>query len=265
MDAGQQTALQRIVDGLLNLEIDTIVKPGMTGRKMPVPPQALIDIIGSYDTYICQSATDLNAAWDRHGRPTIRVRPPAPPDQSPNRQADSEGTINWPLAVEPALNVVNEDSFDGLRERAVEAEAVYRYLVGRIWFPDDDRGVVLTRIYRNCDQIKAMLSSPELKSAVGNGVGRDQARDAKLPLSSADLITLRKVWEIGVETVIMQTVVQLDGDVVTRIQQGWETAQNKPIHDMHQDAVGNSTQQWQFLAQTVTQFLSSALKDFFLQ
>jgi hypothetical protein len=268
MNTAQQGATQRIVDSLLHLEIDVIIKPGMTARKMPDPPQALIDIIGWYDNYLRESATDLNLAWDRKGRLPVNVRlpgPPGAPPQSPNRQTNPDGTLTLPLRLDSVPDLVSEDSFDALRERAVEAEAVYSYLVGRKWFPEDDKGVVLTRIYRNCDQIKSILFRPEVKAVLTDGVTRDEARAVALPISSADIITIRKIWEIGIETVVMQTVVQLDGDVITRIQQGRETAANKPLHDLHQEAVGNAARHWEFLVQTVTQFLTSALRDFFLR
>jgi len=259
---------QRIVQDLLNLEIDIIIKPGMTARKMPDSAQALLDIVGLYDAYLCQSANTVNPVWDEHGRIPIQVRPSIETDrpQSRNRQTDPKtGRLTKPLLTASVPDVVAEDTFDVLRERAVEAEAVYRRLVGELWLKEDERGIILTRIYRNCDQIKAMVTRPEMKAAIGEGVDRDRARTAVLPLTSDEMVTLRKVWEIGVEIVVMQTVIQLDGDIITRIQRGQEAAANKPLHDLHQEAVGNALRHWQFLAQTVAQFLTSTLRSFFLQ
>jgi len=258
---------QRIVQDLLNLEIDIIIKPGITARKMPEASQALLDIVGLYDAYLCQSGNKINPTWDQHGRIPIQVRPSIDTQgpQSPNRQTDpATGQLTKPLLVESAPGVISENTFDLLRERAVESEAVYRRLVAEFWLEEDERGIILTRIYRNCDQIKAMVTSPEMKAAIGDGIGRDKASRVVLPLTSSDIVTLRKVWEIGVETVAMQTVVQLDGDVITRIQRGQEVASNKPLHDLHQEAVGNALRHWQFLAQTLAQFLSSTLRSFFL-
>jgi hypothetical protein len=260
--------VQRIVQDLLNLEIDIIIKPGMTARKMPDASQALLDIVGLYDAYLCQSGNTLNPVWDQHGRIPIQVRPSAETKapQSANRQTDpATGRLTKPLITESVPDVISENTFDMLRERAVEAEAVYRRLVGELWLKEDERGIILTRIYRNCDQIKAMVSRPEMKTAIGDGVDRDRARSAVLPVSSDEMVTLRKVWEIGVESVVMQTVIQLDGDIITRIQRGQEVASNKPLHDLHQEAVGNALRHWQFLAQTVAQFLTSTLRSFFLQ
>jgi hypothetical protein len=261
---------QRIVDDLLNLEIDVIIKPGMTARKMPEPAQALLDVIGMYDTYLCQVANSLNPRWEEIGAVPVRVRPSEerPPEAgaaSPNRKATPDGRLEYGLRTTSVSDVVSEDTFDALRERAVEAEAVYRHLVGTNSVPEDERGVILTRIYRNCDQIKAMLRRPEAKAVTARGIDRDSSTVEALPLTSDEVVTVRKVWEIGVETVVMQTVVQLDGDIITRVQRGWEGSANKSVHDLHQEAVGNALRHWQFLVQTVAQFLTSALRDFFVR
>jgi hypothetical protein len=260
---------QRIVDDLLNLEIDIIIKPGMTARKMPEPPHALLDVIGMYDTYLCQAANRLNPVWDEMGRPPVQVRPSSESSepQSPNRQTDqATGRLSQPLRTESVPDVISEDVFDQLRERAVEAEAVYRRLVAvEKKYPEDETGVILTRIFRNCDQVKMVLTKPEVRTVLGTaGVDRDRAGSLVLPLESSDIVVLRKIWEIGTETVVMQTVAQLDGDIVTRIQRGREVAAYKPLHDLHQEAVASALKHWQFLAQTVATFLSSVLRGFFL-
>ena len=116
----------------------------------------------------------------------------------------------------------------------MEAEAVYRRLVVEQWLVDDEMGVILTRIYRNCDQVKAMLSRPELQSVLAEGVNRDSAGALVLPLESYEIVAVRKIWEIGTESVVMQTIAQLDGDIVTRIQRGREAAVwPDPLRSVH--------------------------------
>lgn len=260
-------AAQRIVDDLLNLEINIIVKPGMTARKMPEPPHALLDIVGAYDTYLCQAGNRMNPVWQDNGLPFVQVRPSIESalPQSPNRRTDpGTGRLATPLRTTSVADVISEDVFDDLRERAVEAEAVYRRLVVERWMAEDDTGVILTRIFRNCDQIKAMLARNEVVAVLGDGVDRDGARALVLPLQSDEVVNVRKIWEIGTETVVMQTVAQLDGDIVTRVQRGRDTAASRTLHDLHRDTVASALRNWQFLAQTVATFLSSVLRGFFL-
>jgi hypothetical protein len=250
-----------------------ILNPGMTARKMPAPGHALLDIIGDYDKFLCRVANTVEKNhWDPKGDP-VQVRPSdetvpgtaaQPHVTSPHRKTDANGKLCVPLRKESVGDVVAESTFDELRERAVEAEAVWRHLVttegGVI---DDATGSILKRIYRNCDQIKGLMRGEAVHKRLSEQtVSRDSTEAAELPLSADEMITLRKAWEIGVETVVMQTVVQLDGDIVTRIQTGRETAANKSIHDLHRQSVESALAHWQFLGKTLAEFLTSTLRGF---
>jgi hypothetical protein len=54
---------KRLLDDLLNLEVNTIVKTGMTGRKMPALGHALIDIFSGYDSWLCRHGGAINEQW----------------------------------------------------------------------------------------------------------------------------------------------------------------------------------------------------------
>jgi len=244
----------------------------MTARKMPAPGHALLDIIGDYDQFLCSVANEVEDHW-KPGKTLIQVRPSVEPVPgtaaqphvtSPHRQTDSDGTLCHGLRKTSVGDLVAEATFDELRERAVEAEAVCRDVVmNEDGVVEDTTGPILRRIYRNCDQIKGLLRREAVRTHLSERpVTRDSTEAAELPLTADELITLRKVWEIGLETVVMQTVVQLDGDIVTRIQTGRETAANRSIHDLHRQSVESALAHWQFLGKTLAEFLTSTLKGF---
>ncbi|MGH9277665.1 MAG: hypothetical protein ACRD12_06105 [Acidimicrobiales bacterium] len=254
---------QRIFDDLLSLEINVVLKPGMTARKMPDPPYALLDIIGEYDGYVCRHSATLNAAWaERLGDAPVPVRPPQKEKDAPalsRRQTDPDGALRTGLRVQSVGNDLSFETFDELRERAVEAEAVYKALT-TAGFADDGTGIILKRIYRNCDQIKGIVGRPEMRKAMeADGI------PTTLPLRPDEIIVIRKAWDVGTETVMMQTVAQLDGDVITRIQRGRESAANQAIHELHQEAVASALAHWQFLVRTVSEFLTQNVRSFFLR
>ena len=257
---------QRIFDDLLSIEVSVIVKPGMTARKMPQPVHALLDVIGDYDTFLCVCGTLLNGVWDAAAHP-VQVRPSVEPSDSrkPHPRTGWDGRLTSRLATESVEDLVEIGIFDQLRERAVEAEAVYRHAVGSGLIEVDEKGVILKRIFRNCDQIKGMLARPAVAAAVGVGIGRDASPASTLALASDDLITLRKIWEVGTETVVMQSVAQLDGDIITRVQKGRESAANRAVHELHRQSLESALSHWRFLGETVALFLTSALRSFFLR
>lgn len=74
------------------------------------------------------------------------------------------------------------------------------------------------------------------------------------PLTSNELVTIRKAWEIGTEKIAMQTVIQLDGDVVTRISPEYAKPDKKVIHEIHQQGVSISMKAWGELVGVVKEF-----------
>jgi hypothetical protein len=262
-DTGRQ-----IFEDLLTLEISVVIKPGMTARKMPEPPHALLDSIGDYDGYLRPMAVQLNKAWGERGQPEIQVRPPSTgPAPIPNhRLTDSDGMLRKKpdapfLPVDSVNDAVDVKTFDILRERAVAFEAVYRYAVAHGWRDDDGSGVILKRIYRNCDQIKEILRR---RNILDNGFDRFNPQIPDLKLDQGELLTVRKMWEVGVEAIVMQSSAQLDGDIITKIQEARQLTLSQPVHDLHREAMESSLKHWEFLIQTAIQFMSSAVQSFFL-
>ena len=253
-------AARRLFDDLLNIEVSIILKPGMTARKMPEPPHALLDVIGDYDTFLCVAGNLLNGTWLPSEADPVQVRPSVEPSDTkkPHPRTGWDGRLTTPLMVDSVDDVVSVETFDELRERAVEAEAVYRHAIGRGLIERDDKGVILKRIFRNCDQIKGILSREAVAAALGDGIGRDASPSSGvLPLASDELITLRKIWEVGTETVVMQSVAQLDGDIITRIQHGRESATDQAIHELHRQSLASALQHWKFLGETAALFMRS--------
>ncbi len=252
-------AARRLFDDLLNIEVSIIVKPGMTARKMPEPPHALLDVIGDYDTFLCIVGNMLNDKWPDPAARPVQVRPSVEPSDTkkPHPRTGWDGRLTTPLIVESVDDVVSFETFDLLRERAVEAESVYRHAVGWRLIEPDEKGVILKRIYRNCDQLKGILAHKAVADAVGGGIYRDAAPVPVLPLATDEVINLRKIWEVGTETVVMQSMAQLDGDIITRIQKGREDASDQAIHELHRQSLESALKHWKFLGETAALFLRS--------
>ncbi|HUB13583.1 MAG TPA: hypothetical protein VMB34_16665 [Acetobacteraceae bacterium] len=196
-----------IARNLLTLEINTVLKDGMSSQKMPDLEDAVIDVMEEYCRFLCQylpaDAPDL---------PFVAT----PPDALTPDGLTRLRTI--------ALN---------LRQQSSTRE---------------DIKPILSRIQRNCDQMKDFVIAPV-----------SRAKTLRLPAEQA--ILLRKIWEIGTETVVMQTVVQIDGDVVTRIQPGHQTTADTALHAAHRQSVEVSFRYWQFLVDTLSRFAGAMVRD----
>lgn len=116
---------------------------------------------------------------------------------------------------------------------------------------------VLSRIKNNCDQLKGVTVDVTDLGRVALGVARLD-RNTGTVFGTNDLVLLRKTWDVGAERVLMQTVVQLDGDVVFRIQTGLDDARRMALQGAHQAAVDASFRQWSFLVDTLGRWIGSA-------
>jgi hypothetical protein len=259
-------AARRIFDDLLNIEVNVISAPGMTGRKMPEAHQALLDVITHYDTFLCRVGREIDNHWKDRDRPKVPVRviveDPKPHQPKLHQNTAADGTLAVALRTDPVPAVVNVETFDELRERAREAEAVHRYMRESVPQLDDGDAVILRRILRNCDQIKNILKGDEIAREMKGGIRRDAPPDFSLPLTSAEMITIRKVWEVGVEQILMQTVAQLDGDIVTRVDLACAAASKGPVQQLHRSTLEMALTHWHFLFQTLAQLTSKAFQSF---
>ena len=106
---------------------------------------------------------------------------------------------------------------------------------------------VLNRVRKNCISLCTLL----------------EKANPSLELTPAELIQVRKIWEVGTERVLMQTVVQLDGDIVTRIQMGREESKDESLHKIHRELVHLAIKNWQFMVNTLVNLVKSGLGKIF--
>lgn len=262
--------LKQVLDDLLNIEVNTMVKPGMTGRKMPAFGHALLDIHAGYERWLSRYRAELNAQWSRFvGSPAAaRFRATT---IGAGEQDDWWVIQNGALIDELATSALTDDPVDGIvlfqetRKGARTAQEVHRLLDGRRGYTVRDGGdVILLRIVHNCDQLTSILERvstgepAELTRKTATGI--TNADTDELPRE--DLITVRKAWEMGTEEVAMQTVVQLDGDIVTRLNSAYTADDDQPVRDVHRGSVDSALAHWQFLVDTVVALAKSGLGVF---
>jgi hypothetical protein len=131
----------------------------------------------------------------------------------------------------------------------------------------------LYRIRRNCDQLKNIIYDLRKEDVRWDTLLSERTRldlltermrylpMGKLPVDYA--IAVRKIWDVGSESVLMQTVIQIDGDVITRIQEGLPEIKQKIILEVHERGVDTSIRHWQTLFGIVKE-IAGRLADLFL-
>lgn len=238
-------SLKQTARDLTTLEINTIVKHSMTARKMPPPGHAVLDIATTY-------ADKLQVSLQ------IPLATPFE-DQDPNEN----GVVHvqqWKKELVERGNLKCDDkTFRCLRR------AAYRILEDCRDLEKRDR-VIVDRIRRNADQLRALLRNLEKRLPLRfrsndnfMGCNRRQlldretqlGRHPKPHLHPDEMALVRKIWDIGVEEVVMQSTVSLSGDVINRIQSGLEPEEMATLLEFHREGIVSGTRMWKLISETL--------------
>jgi len=106
---------------------------------------------------------------------------------------------------------------------------------------------MLERIKGNSDQFLSIFG--RLDSEGGGAVKLRRwlgdHRPSQVELQPEEIVVVRKAWELGLDEVVMQTTIMLDGDVVTRIRRGlMDDPEGLTAMKLHEKAVVTSTTFW---------------------
>ncbi len=231
---------------LLNIEVNTIVRDNMTGEQMPPVPHALLDIAQDYADTLSDLGVDMPGyfapgAGDPAQVPPAWVVPPA-------------GSAGGNLTVAT-------DSFNRLRWAAQWTRGSNDPAAGRIALA---KRVLLDRIINNCDAIKEMFKrfDPTLQQFIGKTRADLVAmtlRGDSYVIAPDDLIQLQKIWDIGVEEIVAQTVVHVTGDVTTRIQAALRAPGSETLFAIHRQSIDVSVACWRYLLDAIKEIAGAAV------
>lgn len=185
-----------IVRGMLSLEVNTIVKEGMSATRMGPPAEALEDIAACYVSWL-----------HKHG----------------GQPAAANG---------PVTASYFKDTLAGEAAK-VKAAATSAGV-----------SVIATRIQR---------SSQALAANFDQLLAADPDPD--------EMVQLRKVWEIGTEEVVMQTVLWIDGDATQRIHPAYTGKAHEQLLNIHAASVAASLNYWKSLGDILVGFFRSAWSE----
>lgn len=111
----------------------------------------------------------------------------------------------------------------------------------------------VTCLYEIRDKVAALVGMFDaLRQREGDQVfwdnpyTRDQfeALQHPLPVTLEEFVMLRKFWEFGLEDVVMQTVLQVDGNSVTRIHPDYATNEYVTLQQIHHRGLQTSVAFW---------------------
>ncbi len=271
--------VQRLANDLLALEVNTIVKTNMTGSKTTNRRRILIELADDYRDKVMEYKMKVRKA-------------DIPLDLDP----DDNVIFRWKTGGQWAYQEIDEHSRT-IRKILVEyCDALEDGPVSRQLFVQIR---MLDRIIKNAGQIVEMFEYQKdaQKDKLGTDIyktepptivfdpndedaahpshmesrgwnndvtfldaGRSDVDD--LTLDPAEISFLRKISDIGTAQIMMQTVIQVDGDITSYISRTYlnqpEILQKKLL-GMHNEAIKTSTGFWTNLFETISKLAGQAL------
>jgi hypothetical protein len=207
-----------LAEDLTKLQINTILKSNISGGTMPALRFALCDISARYGMRLCQLGAD-SGELDKYIK------------EGGFRSFDKYQQVAKRMQIE-------------LQE--IEADEVREFYM-------------LQRIRSNSNRIKTFLEDAPDKNEYTKVQLYESMKGEMTDFQPArgDYMMIHKYWELGTEQIMMQTVVQLDGDVYTRILDEYATEEFKSLHEIHHSGVNLSYRYWQNIIKIVSEFLTT--------
>ena len=274
--------LKTLAGDLLHLEVNTILKSNTTGCKMPSSKRvALYDIAERYrakliEFGLCHIADGMEVEANKFGFKTTPLR--------------------WIYAGENSFVELKTAAHTGHRILANKYEQVESVDLKRKL---DEQLNILTRIERQssnligifkerrktyaeeissqkpgCSTEKVITEDPlhchpsqEQSHVWNNDISLSDINKLEdIELSPDQLIQIRKIWELGTEQVLLQTVIQIDGDVTSYITPKFTALDDelkKTILNIHNDSIQTSTTTWGNLINFVSKLAGKAFSQIF--
>jgi hypothetical protein len=266
-------ALRDLARGLINIETNTVLSSGITGRKMPVYPHALQDIIGKFANFMADEVGIDVDKFCQEFDEGVRQKA-SKPDDPDSASLENDRAAR---AIEPDFTVGSYCtplpngpwSFYLLRWLAANALSQTKRRI------PEQQASVITRIRVNSDHLK--IVTRELKRLGGGNPYIGVTRDAILALEATTggvvpaippapleaLTMIRKIWDIGVDSIVFQTVQQLDGDVIFRVRSGLDLSKRQVLLEAHQQACNVAMSYWRSMFELIAALVSGLANRIF--
>jgi hypothetical protein len=171
------------------------------------------------------------------------------------------GWVDPPTSVSDVLTI-SAETFDRLRWAARWASSTEDAQAARI---SPSNRVLLDRVVNSADTVKEMFKrfDPSFSQFVGNtraDLLKITIRVDSYVVAPDDLIQLQKMWDIGIEEIVAQTVVHVTGDVTTRVQDALRRPGSETLFAIHRQSIDVSGACWKYLLDAVREIAGAAVR-----
>ncbi len=243
--------VRAIAGALLTLEVNTIEKSNMSAEKMPELPLALHSIVADYAAYLAARGFPVSDGLLAASGARL---------EGQHRETAEAALAAWPKPGDTTSAALTNgaETFDALAWAA--QRALTRPAAAGAAALSPAELAVLDRIRANSRQLREVTLSlarlferpaplsPLFGATVGAVTAGLLAEPRPVLRIPTDIVLMvRKAWDIGTETVLFQTVMQVDGDVVMRVAPQPESDKRAFFAELHRGSVEIGVRQWRAL------------------
>ena len=274
--------LKNLAADLLTLEVNTIVKEQTTSSKMPATKRvALLEIARGYRELL----VDYGLA--------ILEKPIANQEVYPIESGKFPVLFQWLYGGEYSFKEIYNISEAGAQYYADKAATSKNYELMQEY---EERSKLLIRLVKHSSNLIGMFKMRRKDYDISEDVWPDpslidEASGHYPPLDQANMIEwnndidlstinktddldltpdqvtlIRKTWEIGTQRILMQTVVQIDGDITNYLTNQFVNLSPELkaiVLNLHNDATESGARIWNMLFKTVSQLAGTAFRKIF--
>lgn len=235
--------LGQFINSVITLEINTILSDGIEARPMLDPRHALYDIGRDFRERLLFLFDRYFSSEDKE-KDHIQVYLN---DLMATRGASPKAPATSPAGSKSAFEIYERiaNYFENLEPKP-NLSSADRTMLARI----SKQSAEIKRIF---DYLRKQHSNNE---EIENHLSREGINDAQqaLKLEPGQLATLRRIWEVGTESVVMQTCVGITGDVTTRVVRGFEGSEFAALHKLHNGGTQVAIRTWQGIIAAIADF-----------
>lgn len=264
--------LRTIAGDLLNLEVNTIIKENTSSAKMPGTRRvALLKIAEQYRDYMIDRGFAKKAPGSnympRKGEKTLYFRWRYGGEFSFNEIRILARDAAKELSKRIAYLKDGEERYDAEKQlqMLVRIQEKSSNLIGLFKMRRKEYEVEIQAgqegFSEACEWGDAKDSDyqpfPPQISSVGwnNDIDIQAINEVEdIELTPEHITLIRKVWEIGLEQVLLQTTIQIDGDITSILAKDFiymPRATQDMIMRVHEDSISSSSKIWKMLFETI--------------
>lgn len=218
MNEKNKTVISRLLDDLTTLEINTIIKKGMTSAPQPEQIEEVLSVLlANYREKICVIVARNDLDFD-----------------------------------------VKEDSINSYSQLYTNLDGLDKFMTNNDVRMDEGDYVIFLRMKSFCNYLRSRQKDIVFTKRNGfdasttiYDLNLTKNNDFSLSMDSRDRVMIKRLYDLGTERIVMQTRFGIDGDVVTRIEENFANRPKQIVLDLHEEHTNLSLKYWQSLVDVV--------------